>query len=550
MAVKGTVVGVDIGRYAVKAVWAQRSRTGFTVDRTETLRLPPGSGNPTTVMAPWIEKCGLQRWPCVLGFTGSQCMFQPLTLAPNDPRTDDQACAIEIVKFNEMASETMTYGSSPMAIHKDQRSMLLAMARMSLVDAFLRIARESGLNVIELVPNPVALFNAMEASVDKHDAPYLYLNIGSSATEIAIGGAAGMFFARAFSAGGQIFTDAIARAQSLPSGQAEELKLSSGSFAKAEGSVAAAIAPAAALWLQELNACLAVYRSLFPDPKHKPVKVVLAGGSAALRGLPEYVSASLNVETVAAESLPRLPVREKPSQFLTAAGLAMVGLGLGRHISLLPQRVKDELSFRRQKPFWIAAGGMAVLILAGSLIGGYRDFKRMEDHLNKRKMSLTRRQQLAGQIEQVIHQSDVIRSMAAPVRKMLGSGPVMRDAITVISRSKDADDWISLVVDSNHYFTPPFTSAVPERVWNVDPKIVKNMDTNNLAIQRIIVEGYTRRGNLKTVRQLIARLGKAEFVESADALNDDLVMPPAPGQKRPYLPGAQPFAMDVRVKRK
>jgi Tfp pilus assembly PilM family ATPase len=501
-------------------------------------------------MAPWVEKCGLQRFPCVLGFAGSQSVFQPLTLAADDPRTNEQACSIEVVKFNEMASEQMTYGFAPISVRKDQRSLLLAMARLSLVDAFLGIARESGLNVIELMPGPVALFNAFEALVEQHEAPYLYLNIGASATEMAIGSSAGLLFARAFAAGGQVFTDAVAKARKLSTGQAEDLKVSSSSV-KAENSLADAFAPAAALWLQELNACLAVYRSLYADPKLKPVKAILCGGSAALRGLPEFVSASLNVETVLADAMPGVPIKDKPAHFMAATGLALAGLGLGQaNVSLLPPMVRDELSFKRQKPFWIAAGILAVAILAVSLLGGYRDFVRMEGHLKGKKLSLTRRQQLAGQIEQVTNQCNVVSRMAVPVKEMLTSGPVVRDLITLIANAKDPEDWVSLLADENYYFEPPSASDNPLRLMPTDPRKPRVSGTNNIAIQRVIVEGYyTRRSGLHTVKDLIAKLTNAASVASADSLGDDLRMPPPPGQTNPISPGVQPFAIDITVKR-
>ena len=73
--------------------------------------------------------------------------------------------------------------------------------------------------------------------------------------------------------------------------------------------------------------------------------------------------------------------------------------GFGGSVRLVPRAIRDEWMFRRQKPFWVAAGIAAGLILAVSLLGGWYDSARMERQLRDQRASLERRRNLVAQIE-------------------------------------------------------------------------------------------------------------------------------------------------------
>lgn len=552
MATKDTIVGLDIGRYSAKAAWVESRRDDApAVTRVELLELPHETSDSRSVVGPWIEKMELAKFPCIIGLPGQQCMFQPLLLPPADPRTLEQAAAMEIVKFNEMASETMIYGFAPFSVEAHERRLLLAMARPTVLDESLGFSKEMGLDIIDIVPSPVALFNALELNTADHASPHIYLNIGHSATEMAIGTGKGLMFARAFASGGQMFTDALARNRNLTSAQAESLKVTEGSIREGDGPAAAALAPVADLWISELQSCLSVYQNLFPGRKTQPVRAVLAGGASELRGLPEFIAGKLNIETVCADALPGNAVEEKPAQFALAAGLAISELEEApTRISLLPAQVRDELTFRRQKPFWIAAATAAALTLAVSLVGGYRDFRRNEKHLSAQRTSLKRRQKLVAQIETVKAGNEQIRSMAKPIKNLLRTAPLMRDLIMLTADSTAAGDWITMICDADSYFShEPLAPPPPDRSTRgrrlAGRTAEKNSVTNRL--QRVMIEGYTRTFDLTAVKELIARLTAADFIESADLLSDDKVVSDDSSEETPKIHGAQRFVIDVKV---
>ena len=545
MANGNTIVGLDLGRYAVKAVWIDRRGRAPTVKRCESVRVPAEGAERADVIKRWIDKVGLERTPCVIGLPGQQAMFQPFLLPPGDPRNLEQAAAMEVVKFNEMASETMSYDFSGFETGPETRRLLLAMARPSVLEEALGFARDMGLQIVDLVPAPVALFNALSADAGDMPRPQLFINVGHSSTEVAVGGDMGLMFARATAAGGQLFTEAIARTRNLSYSQAENVKAGEGSLHDGNA-LSETMQRAAGMWASEVESCLAVYRSLFNEDDAQPAKAVLCGGGARLEGMAAFVGKRLRIETSVT------PIGDGELDFTVARGLALAGHKTCRtRMSLLPMHVRDELMFRVQKPFWITAATAAALILAVSLLGGYRDTRRQEAVLNEQRTSLRRRQKLVNEIETVEARGRRIQAMASPVKDMLRGSDLLRDVTTLVSTAITDQDWITMICDEKSYYdqaepSGPGEAPRPGRPSRRTFRVVREEDKPNDRLNRIVIEGYTHTPNLSTVQELIKKLEAAAFVESADLLSDDEVVardgPAGPAESRSHL-----FVIDVKL---
>jgi hypothetical protein len=283
---------------------------------------------------------------------------------------------------------------------------------------------------------------------------------------------------------------------------------------------------------------------------------VLAGGGADLNGLPQYVEKKMALPTTRLDALPGAHPVKAPAAFAVAAGLAMAGsASVTAPISLLPESVRNELAFRRQKPFWIASAAMAALVLGISLLGGFRDIRKKETHLGEQRVSLTRRQQLADQIESIKSVNAQIREMAGPVKNLLRAGPLLRDLITLVSANLSKDDRIYLISDGESYFAPkpdaviepPGKLGMRDHRRTAQPPQTKPKEVGAV-FEHIIVEGYTRRTNLSTIKQLITKLGDAEYVESVDLLSDDRWSTDTRVEDFARNAGMRRFVIDVKVR--
>lgn len=534
MAVKNQVLGLDIGRHAAKAVSVVARGDSVEILRVETLRLPAGGFDRKAILARWIKEHDLTGTPCVISLPGQQAMFQPMFMVPGDPRTIEQAAAMEILMLRDVAPETMSYSVSQFGGKIGEKRVLMAMARPALIEEAMGLVHELGLEILDVVPAPVALFNAL-APAHATEGTTIFAHIGSSTTEIAIGGPEGLMFARAFAVGGQPFTEALAKVRQLQVPHAENLKVTDAcKLDDDDPAVKVAMKRVADLWISEFQSCVAVFDSLFPKAADRANRVVLSGGGSLLTGFAGYVAAKTGLEVITNIHLPADGKCQPPANWAIATGLACGGVSPRKcDMSFLPKAVRDEQAFRREKPFWMAAGVAAALILVVSLIGGYYDFKRMEKHLNTQRASLERRRDLVSQIEAIQIKGNLIRAMAEPVDKLLHNGPIVQEVLSLVASAKNPNDWISLLCDGESYQSKSPSSALFTTAEGTAPKrhrlatTVSEAVTNKTSrLEHIIIEGYTPEMDFLTVQSLIDRLEKATLITTADLLSDDKLVQP------------------------
>jgi len=538
MTLTNEVVGLDIGKHSVKAVWVSLNGSSPTVKRVEMLRLTSSSSDNKGLISQWLEKHGVTKRECVLGLSGKQCMFQPFRLAANDPRTPEQAAAMEVLNLSDLASEAMRHGFSSFKLNQDERRLLLCVVRPDIVNASLTTAQGLNLTLSDLVPTPVGLLKITEQKAEKDKGLCVCVNIGLSTTEVTVGKKGQPIFARTFGAAGQLFTETVADTTKVPMARAENAKINEGSLKDGPEKLRAALCSAADTWISEFRACMTVYENMFSEENTKPEQLILSGGGSLLKGLSEYLSEKLNMRV----SLVTQPGEEKKIEnfaaFAPAAGLAVAGLEKSHgHISLLPEEIKDFVLFRHNKPFWIFSAVTALLILGISVLGSYIHFVRKKEHLQDYNKRLENRQELGAQLDAVRKKNQQIQTMALPVKQLVTGAPLMKEIIAIVANNKAPGDWIGKISDARSYFAPYLFSA-PEGKTDGPSTRTRRTGRNTeeapsdgehprpdysteTGFDSIIVEGYTPTLNFSTVKQLISRLRESPIVLSADLLGDD-----------------------------
>lgn len=549
MAKKDIAVGLDIGKYSIKAVWTKVSSGNTYISRAEMLRLPSDTVDIAGLVSSWIDNIGLAKKKCVIGLPALQTMFQPLCFPKGDPRTDAQAVEIEILKFNELAQENMTYGYSTINIGDELRRVLLVLVRPSVLDEVLLAPQRLGIEVVDVVPTPFAFFNVLSHISASESTPTLFICVGHSSTEIAIGFRKNLLFARAFPCGGAMFTDAIARAEKLPWIQAEKLKLKEGSL-NGDKAYTRTLSTVADTWISSLTSALSVYRSVFSEQSLQPSRILLCGGGAYLNGFTQYISQKLNmpVEIVSGLTASRRVELDNPAIFTVAAGLSVVASSeSATTVSLLPEAMYNELMFKRQKPFWIGAGIAASMILGVSLWAGHVEFKRSEVALEQQKRKLSELQKLRDDIENLRAEVDKIKGMSEPIILTTKFTSSLYQFINLLGKVKAESDWITIISDAQTYMTRRSSSTVARRgVRDTRRETATPKEPSWSPKRTIIVEGYTSKYNFSTVERLISELKQAPFVASADLLSDDKIAQETP-ELTPKRKGLKRFVLSVEL---
>ena len=564
------IVGLDLGTRNVRAVWVQLQNGKPHILRAEKMELPLEGGDAVKLTRAWLEQLGLLHGFASIAIPGTQLVFQPGRLTPEDPRTPRQAADMELVRFNDMVGETMVCDVTAHTRPDSSRQYLMAMARPSVIKDSLAALGPLDIRPTDLVPTPAALFCGFACGEYDADGPRLIVDIGAIKTEIAIGTAEGILFARAFPMGGRQFTEAIAKGGACPLQQADSQKLRDATLAEG-GPYSEFLIPVAERWYSQFSAVLAAYRSAVSGNGTNVSTIILSGGGSKLNGFAEWFAKRVNQIPVSTGTRPTLArqgsttsinvmqASELPcpsgisdfGTFATALGLALTSLDAPKlpHLSLIPESLRDEVVFKEKKPYWIATAATLILAIgvftAGLLISLSRDSVRLEAE----RQELRKREKIDKEIAAIRAETEAIRKEAVPLRRLLVGGPASRYAVSLVATSIAPADWISLVSDEETYLRHEAPKPVPEVLKPArpgffvpgfrdnDPKAKESSSVfadaeakpapDKSKFTAFVIEGYTPDMSFKSVDEMLRRIRGGARVKSVDLLSDDKVKPPA-----------------------
>jgi type IV pilus assembly protein PilM len=269
----------------------------------------------------------------------------------------------------------------------DTEVILVAIKSESLNDLN-AVVSETGLGTRLVDSAPTALYNALRYNYPDLEESTLLIDVGAKTSNL-IYAEGSKFFTRSVAIGGAVLTSAIAKEYNVSFAEAENSKLTSGLVTLGGGHAAQLDESAAALGtvirnsLTRLTAEIQRTNTLFRSQHggSAPARVMLAGGSANLPYLKEFLEEKLNLPVEFFNPLQRISagkgvdVEALASEAHTLGEL--VGLGIRAaekaavSIDLVPEAVQAQRDITRRKPALIAA---AALFLAG--LGAWAFFKQ------------------------------------------------------------------------------------------------------------------------------------------------------------------------------
>lgn len=567
------IVGLDIGSRNIRAVWVQLQSGRPRVTRAEKMELPLEGGDPVALTRTWLDQLGLTRGFASVAVSGTQIVFQPMRLMPDDPRTPRQAANMECGRFNDMVGDVMVSDLTVFDRPDSTRQILLGMARPTVVKESLSTLESLSVRPTDLVPAPAAFFCGAVSGSEPDPAPVLYIDIGYSKTEISVGCSKGLVFARAFPIGGKHFTDAIAKGGACTVQQAELQKLRDATL-ESGGAFAEFLEPVAERWYGQLSAVLAAYRSAVSGNGFAITSAVVAGGGAKLRHFREWLAAKSGLSVRPVESLPSPAGLSDLSTYALAYGLALTSLEVPSlpRLSFIPDSLRDEVVFREKKPYWIATAittALALCVFTGGLVFM---LGRESGNLENERQELRAHEKLDKEIAKIREETEVIRKEAGRLRKYLVGGPVSRYVVSLVSTSISPEDWISLVSDEESYLSRDNTKEIKQAPRPMRPgfyvpgfrdndskakmpsesfsKASAKPAPQSSCFKVFIVEGYTPNMGFGSLNDMLRRIRSGERVKSADLLPDDSVKEPEklPEQiKSLNLPEMRRFVIRLEV---
>ena len=553
-----TVLGLDLGRHAVKAVLGTANASRLRILKMETLPLPADIPDPGKVIRKWCEEQDLGAVPTVVAIGGSRVMYQTLVMDADDPRRPDQVANIEAIRFSEMTDARMVNTATPASAEPGERRLLISLVRPDLLDQALIPVVEAGVKLLNVLPTPVALYNGVTALGEPVHQLSMFVDLGATHTEVAVVDGRGIRFARSFAMGTAQLTQTVATQGKLPLQQAERVRLQSKSFEELPGEAPRACEQFVQRWTRELVSCLQMFQNA-PGGKEEDrdvKRILLSGGGSLWAPLYEALKGA-SPKTLSRVGRVAEHEHEESACFMIAAGLAADALGISRaQANLLPEVYRALLVRERNKRHWLVAGIFSVASMGLVAVGTQLALARENEQLNRHNNMLQRGTVLRGEIEGVEARMKLMDEMTAPLIRFVSNSARIRDLTVTISQEKGEQDFITFIGDSESYLELRVLAEenralqegarrAPQRQRQVNPVRVEGLRTARM--NRLIVEGFTARADLVTVRALIEALRAHPDVHWADLLTDDFVFGDLDLDEVWVATGNQRFVLDVEL---
>jgi len=266
------------------------------------------------------------------------------------------AIIYEAENYIPLAIEDVYFGFKvvPPIDHLKEIEVLIAALPKKTVDPYISCLKKADLKPLALEVESLSIARALIKN-EIAPVPILLIDIGATKTGFTVFSGRSVRFTSSIPVCSQTFTDIIAKALKIDQAEAEKLKIKYGLEGKVKlkikdrvekeyssGRVFEALIPALTDLVQQIKKCIDFYQThssfkhLPPDAKTIE-KVLLCGGGANLKGLPELLSLELkvpvepgnprvNILSKQAKNIPQLSLKESLS-YTTAIGLALRGVG-------------------------------------------------------------------------------------------------------------------------------------------------------------------------------------------------------------------------------
>jgi type IV pilus assembly protein PilM len=410
---RGPLIGLDIGSFAVRAAEVSNDGGRPTLHRFAQVTLPPGAVSDGEVVDAQVVSAALRRlWSdggfssrrVVVGVSSQRVIVRQAdvtAMSDVELRSALNFEAQELIPIPVDEAVLDFQVIDPVLPNSDPNSppnmrILLAAAQRDMVNKHLAAVRGADLDVVAVDPIALAVLRAVPAApVGFAEA---VVSIGGDLTTIAIREGNSTRFVRVLNIGGSDLTEALSRELALNAQSAEDLKRRSANGAP----VAVAAQAQSALSLRmgglvdEIRGSLDFF--LAQTDTEQVGRIILTGGAIQTEGLVSRLEAALGSSVEVANPLAAVAVgrtglsdtqlRQSAPYMLAPVGLALWGTaGDQRPISLMPKEVLAARRQRQQAGLGVVAVGAVAALLV--VVTGVRAVQVSQAHSHAKSAQAT-----------------------------------------------------------------------------------------------------------------------------------------------------------------
>jgi type IV pilus assembly protein PilM len=338
---KKSLVGLDIGSSAVKAVELKASGKSFRVVACAREEMAPDSivdgaiidgAGVADAIRRVFERAGTRTREVAASLSGNAVIVKKINL----PQMTDSELAESIrweaeqyIPF-DVQDVNLDYQVLPSdGGAKNTMDVLLVAAKKDKIADYTGVIAQAGRTPVVVDVDAFAIQNAFEANYDvEPGAVTVLLNMGASAININIVSGASSIFTRDMSVGGNAYTEAVQREFNLPFERAEQLKqgvpIDTVTFEDAQPVLRSVNETV----LLEIQKTFDFYRATAPSDRID--RVMVCGGGARVFGLTEALADRFGIPVEALDPFRRIAFDAGKSGLVAedVAPIAVVAVGL------------------------------------------------------------------------------------------------------------------------------------------------------------------------------------------------------------------------------
>ncbi|MBT4332935.1 MAG: type IV pilus assembly protein PilM [Candidatus Cloacimonetes bacterium] len=341
-------IGLDIGNHSIKMVHLKKTHHGYKLLNCESLSTIPEGIEPVfsdlspdrygPILAQLIKTMKLKPKKIkhlVSSIGGDNTSIKQIKTIFLPDEELESALFFEAKKHLPISGAEMNLDYQVLNVEEKTNNMniLLASSTKALLTDHSNALSSAGLapGIVDL--ESLAVANSYIFNTEEEEGVYVILNVGAFKTNMIIYSTASKFFARDIAYGGHNFTKDIMKKQKISYEEAERYKIENGlkeSDTKKDKTSIIALditeKNTAELIAQEVKRSLRFYVKEAGNSDFR--KILLVGGSANLKGLPEFITEQLQIPAEVFNPFVNLEDSDRPGttndpQFAIALGLAM-----------------------------------------------------------------------------------------------------------------------------------------------------------------------------------------------------------------------------------
>lgn len=536
-------LGIDWAGTGVKAVAVRRKGGGFAVTGAARVPLEPDKENPADGMAraarilgKSLTDAGLAKAGAVLGATGRDVNLRMLFL-PRTTNTDfDEMLGFELQELTEKAGGEVNAGGRPVKVDAgaDELPVLVGLAKGVLIDERRKWAGLATLQVLDVWPNSLGLYEAYRASSwAARNETVLIVDLGQDNLDTVVADGEDLVFARNISTGAKVFVETVQGVLKCSRSQAEAALaggdfLSSGTGKRTETTEAVrmALLNAAGQIQNVIQSSINFVKMQTKRTDLAIQRVGISGGGARLGGLVEFLQRGLGMPVEIFNPFRDLDLGGLPPDM--ARGLTTganeyavpLGLAIGSQADIGQERVSlmaSSQTKRRGIPRadWSAIAA-AVLVVAGLAVLGVsadRNAGAAHRQLEAARQEQTRINGKEDEYAEALGERDGLHQSLAAAARDADDGRFVVEVLRKAALARPDNLWFTSVTLTAE--TPEDEKSAPVSALLVKGFMSESSQEANQALERFVNElaGADGVGEVR-VQSLAPESGRSVFALS------------------------------------